>query len=954
MAKSIKSVPQASSQLNLLLTIFALFWIGVLGYFLYIDVAKVAQGPDLAGIDAVALNPVRDTSSGWFPAARDPFFSWEDGTQGWALEEDDPAALTASTEPVRAPADEDAPTKNGVTAQLQSVDTNDAVRGKALAIPVDFPDPVTIFRDNIANKDDKFKMAGIRFVSYDVFVPREFTGYLGCLLFLKDKDGLWYQARSKTPLLPGRWTTIAADIRGESPDVTPLGHLGQWDENQATRVRTIGITFYGDKPFKGQVLLDNFRGWVRPQRFDQILSQVKANSPVDPGRTELLDQLAEKAHAFKDEPIKILNLRTDPEAASAEYGQMASAPVVNKLNTFTVRFELNRQAENPFDPDVTDIRCQVETPSGKKVEHIGFWYQDYDREDRFSGDELLPLGRPEWRVRITPREEGEYKYSLVIKMRKSSAPNVPFDLLQTSPRRFTSITPAKTKDARGFIRVSQQDPRWFEFENGDFFYPVGHNLHSPVDLRCWKEIFKQPPPAGRGLPMYRDFFNKMQKNGENLAEVWMSSWWVGIEWTSRWRNYYGFGRYSLQNAWKLDYLLEMARERGIHIHLVLDNHGKFSSWCDWEWDLNPYNKAQGGFISTAREFFTDESARRLHKNRLRYIASRWGADPAIMGWELVSEYDLVGGTHRGDNNARMNFHRSQILRDWAREMITHLRQYDVYDHPVTNHYASDFQWVDAELAFTPLFDYIVTDAYRSDRNYSQIAGRTQNWVNQQSARFNTKKPFWITEFGGDWNATAPAALEADAHCGLWSTWMTEGAGTPLLWWYDFVDRNDLYTYYRAFSNYIKGEDRRGINGVIGPLGITEGNTGALLSSTYRWNRGAYAWVYSRPAMEMMPRPADRQTFENVQSAVVELDAGTYRIEYWDCYEGTITRTEQAEITAGQPLPLKFPPFINNMAVKVIWVDASGPGAAASTDQPAASPPLPQSSASAKPDRLRRN
>jgi N-ethylmaleimide reductase len=45
-------------------------------------------------------------------------------------------------------------------------------------------------------------------------------------------------------------------------------------------------------------------------------------------------------------------------------------------------------------------------------------------------------------------------------------------------------------------------------------------------------------------------------------------------------------------------------------------------------------------------------------------------------------------------------------------MIPALREFDVYDHPVSNHYATDYKFVDVILAKekigeTPLFDYIV-------------------------------------------------------------------------------------------------------------------------------------------------------------------------------------------------------------------------------------------------------
>jgi hypothetical protein len=747
-------------------------------------------------------------------------------------------------------------------------------------------------------------------------VPKECRGFVGCLFFMKDKDGLWYEARSRAALIPGRWNTVAVDIRGGSPNVAPLGHLGQWDENQATRVRTIGITFYGDQDFEGTILVDNFRAWLRPQRFTQMLSTLTgaANSPVDPERVEYLRKLVEEAAAFKEPPIEMLNFRTDPQASRG------APPEVAKFETLTLRFELNRQVDNPFDPAKADIVCVVETPRGQKLEHIGFWYQDYDRADRFVGDELTPLGRPEWRVRITPREEGQYKYSLRIRLRNSLA--APWDTLDTPERSFV----CKPSANKGFVRVSKTDARFFEFENGEFFYPVGHNLHSPVDIRCWKEIFRQPPPAGRGLPLYAELLPKMQQHGENTAEIWMCAWWVGIEWTTRWRDYYGPARYSLQHAWLLDRLLKLARQHGLQIHLVLDNHGKFSSWCDWEWDLNPYNKNcdSNGVVTYAAEFFTDETARRWHRNKLRYIAARWGSDPTIMGWELVSEYDLVGGRHRDDSGARQNFHRGPVLQAWAREMIEHLRKCDVYKHPVTNHYATDYTWIDLQLARTELFDYVVTDAYRADRPYTGIAARTQNWVTGNLSNAGIEKPFWITEFGGDWNATIPAALDADAHCGLWATWMTEGAGTPLFWWYDFVDRSDLYPYYRAFANYIKGEDRRGVHGVMERLTILNGPPAARLDGqAYRWTKGAYAWIFNRSAMEMMPAVADRIRFENVETLIRDLEPGPYRVEFWDCYEGKMVQSDAVTAVEGQPLQIKFPSFFNNMAVKVKPEKAEG-------------------------------
>ena len=893
---------------------------------------RAAATPQAVTLARLSLQHVNDPANGWFPYAREPVYDWEkDGLQGWMLEDENPlsmmhgAARTIALEKNETnEPDPDQDPPPGLTETVGAVTVPSTSSGKlstsgvrssqgrkALSVPVHFPDPVTIFRSN-SNPADPYRMLGVRFIAYDVFIPSDCPGFVGCLFFMKDKDGLWYQARSRAALIPGQWTTLTADIRGGSPDVTPLGHQGQWDDNQASQIRTLGLTFYGDKPFNGSLLVDNFRGWVRAAKFLQVAGSRTVGAPKGDPAKPSTEVLAERAQKYKEPPLHVLNLRSEPASPMAVDGKAAVLPVVKKFETFTLRFELNRQVDNPFDPANADITCEVETPSHKKVEHIGFWYQDYDRTDRFTGDELAPIGRPEWRVRITPREVGEYSYALKIRIKE--------DTISVPARKFLAVASAE----KGFVRVSKQNPQFFEFENGDFYYPVGHNLHSTVDMRCWQQILKSEAPAGRGLPMYADFFPKMQAAGENTAEVWMASWWLGIEWTGKWRDYYGRGRYSLQHAWKLDTLLDMAREHGIRIHLVLDNHGKFSSYCDWEWDLNPYNKRTetntGGICRYAGDFFSDEGARISHKNKLRYIAARWGSDPTIMGFELVSEFDLVGEdpTNKRSQRIRPTFHISPAARSWVHEMIEALKKYDPYDHLVSNHYATDYKWVDTVLAKDkmqeggPLFDYIVTDAYRQtvSGGYVTPARDMQAWYQKSIAPY-AQKPFWITEYGGDFNGAVDTCLDSDVECGMWATWMTEGAGTPLMWWFDFIDQRNLYGYYAGFSKYIAGEDRRGLQGVTG--GQHDGGVGFQF---YRWSTGAYAWAYDAEAMRSMPAPGARTVHKAVTESLTGLQAGKYHVEYWDCYKGEIVNASDATIGAGEALKLAFPPFALNMAVKV--------------------------------------
>jgi hypothetical protein len=823
---------------------------------------------------------------GWYPSLRQPVFSWEEGLEGWQLEKGTSASIfrdegEGTEEPEQA-----------VEASALQLTQAQARHGRfSLQIPVHFPDAVTVHCP-------AQNLRGVRFIAYDVFLPAEARGYVGCLFFLKDKDGRWYQARSRAPMKAGTWTTVTADIRGGSPDVEPLGHTGQWDENQASQVVLIGITLHGDQPFQGTVLVDNFRGWLRAERFLQQ-TQPERLAALPEAQSRELAPFVDSARNREAEPVKFLNMTTLPSTA---WGESGTLPRVGLYDSFIVRFDLNREVRNPFDPTEADIEAEIVTPSKKTFKTHAFWYQDFERSPRFAAESLVPVGRPEWRVRFSPREAGVHRIRLSIALdgsrQRVQGPELCFE--------------ATPSGHRGFVHVSKTNPYFLEYDNGEFFYPIGHNVHTPIDLRCWARIFKTDPPLLRGLTMYEDFFPKMAASGENTAEVWMASWWVGIEWTKRWPHFHGPGRYSLERAWLLDQVLEIARANGIQIHLVLDNHGKFSAWCDEEWAWNPYSRTSepGGWLSEADAFFTDEKSREWYNRRLRYIAARWAGDTTIMGWEVVSEYDLTG------SRSGSQFHRSEAGREWARVSAQALRALDPYERPIGNHYSTNYTRVDRELMDGPPFDYVATDAYRGGGGANDQSSCVSLAV-ETDKHFATykRKPFWVTEYGGHWNGSTAAGLEADLHAGMWAGWLTHTVGTPLLWWYDVIDHRDLYGHFRGFANFIHGEDRRKLEGATLALSL-QGTVAGLQGLQYRWTNGAYAWVYNAQALTEWPDEGSHPKHQDVKVSIPDLAAGAYRVEFWDTLTGQITGTQMKELKANEMLLLDLPPFEIDLAIKV--------------------------------------
>ena len=569
-------------------------------------------------------------------------------------------------------------------------------------------------------------------ISFGVYVPDGWPR-VECFFYLQDKDGLWWQSEpiALKHPAPSAWTIVTIDLYR---DLHPVNNGAPFQKWLARDIKMMGIRFICRSQAQGNILFDRLR-----------------------------------ARRLPEPPLAIESVDLQKEATT--------------FRPFSAEIRLSRDFFNPFDPDEINLICKITTPDGKELIQPCYFDQDYKREPGPDGrDAYTPIGKGRFKLRFAPFMPGEY-------------------LLQFTAKSGTYVTqtiPCKVRvedNGKGFplLRVSE-DKKNFETVAGAPFYPIGHNLRSPTDDRCTRVLGWDDLPD-RGLSAIEKYFEKMSKAGENLAEVWMSSWWLDIEWNRAWKGYHGLGWYNLEHAWMLDRLLEESQQRNLYVHLVIDNHGKYSSYCDEEWEFSPFNTMNGGPLANPDQFFTDDGAFKLYKQKMRYILARWGGFTNIMGLEMISELDLTG-SHQGT-------YREPRVLDWHRKASAYIRNMDIHKHLLTTHFSGDYHVIDARIAQDDCLDYIVVDAYRN--------GVSDFPSNVREAAANLvmyKKPFMITEYGGAWNGTDELGLEADLHSGIWAYWMTPAGGTPLLWWFDFIDRRNLYYHFTAFKAFTDGEDRR--------------------------------------------------------------------------------------------------------------------------------------------------
>ncbi|MCX7698279.1 MAG: glycoside hydrolase family 5 protein, partial [Candidatus Goldbacteria bacterium] len=321
----------------------------------------------------------------------------------------------------------------------------------------------------------------------------------------------------------------------------------------------------------------------------------------------------------------------------------------------------------------------------------------------------------------------------------------------------------------GFIRISRNDDLFMEFDNKKPFYAIGLNL-------CWS--------TGNVLKDYERWLSELKENGGNFIRLWMANWFVGIEWIET-----GIGNYEQRQkqAFLLDKILEMCKEKGIYVMLCLIPHGEFSTKTNSNWDNNPYNLKNDGLLREPSEFFTDMVARQAFKNRLRYIIARWGYSPNIFSWEIFNENEWID-----------NYNTDNAIQ-WYKDIISYIKQLDVNKHLISTSYANPgmdaYIWNLKDINFTQTHFYGVKDGL-------ELYELSKEKLHKYS------KPHIIGEFGMEGgedfirNNLDPNGISLINS--IWTGAFTLSFGSPMPWnWDNYIDKNNLFRIFKPLSEFIK-------------------------------------------------------------------------------------------------------------------------------------------------------
>lgn len=728
---------------------------------------------------------------------------------------------------------------------------------------------------DLISRPFSFAAAGPGLLTLELELSRPLADHDLPTCLVHDKDGFAFQTAPVSIKRKRGRIRLVYDLSAENPVCYSVNHEAAWCETYRRRCDRLGFSLFR-----------------------------KSAKPI----TYTFHSVAFEPTPWPEKPLRIYDFRA-PSFEIPAYG------------TFEPRFTIQGLPPgNYFDPEVVRVACEVVEPSGVTNRVNGFLYQEFTRKMVDHSEQLTAVGPLEWRIRYTPREAGMHRFKIGVGIQGAE---------RWSATHFFECLPA---EHAGFIRVSDSAPKYFETERGDFFQPVGLNMHNPFDQRNVDSFGKKWAVKGNpGTFIYERVMNRLGKAGGNAATVWMSPWWVEFEWNDSYPGCHGLTDYNLGRAWQLDQVMKYARATGLRVNLSLENHGKFSKVADSQWRENPYNVVNGGPVEAVNDFFTSLEARRIYRKKLDYLLARWGHDPTIMSFELASESDFFGENY--------SFGLGPEVSNWHVATARYIKENHPWPHMVSSHYSLDMGRVNKVVAAEPLLDFYGVDAYsrQVDSSYPVLLSNERNQAVPE-------KPYVTWEFGGSARGASKEQLKADLHFGLWSSLFLETAAAPFLWWYEFVDQEKLYPAFTSFQAFARDVDKRRPSVTMGFIAEKDQDVkgfGRVYTNPGPGVALAEAWAYSESAIHAklnwkpvgtsklsgdlpalpLAKPQEKAALESVEKPegvrihIPGAFPDQVRVEYWNSNTGKVVGRETL-VSDEKGVELTLPAFIDTIAVRI--------------------------------------
>ncbi len=411
---------------------------------------------------------------------------------------------------------------------------------------------------------------------------------------------------------------------------------------------------------------------------------------------------------------------------------------------------------NPFDTRQIVLRGELTLPDGKLLHVNGF-----------------AVGPSEFRLRYAPTLAGTYHLRTW------------FELSQVKTLAGREDTfKAEAAAHSGYVRIS---PNHYTFKTdaGEAFYPIGSNL-------CWARSCNTQP--GQNVDDLISMMEELAAAGGTAFRLWANtSWAQSIDWSSSEEaTPLKFGELSMGGCATLDLIIEAAERLKLRIMFCID---AANNWVGGNLSRSPYGLENGGPCKTTADYFNLPEARLMTREKMKYVAARWGYSPAIWCWEFWNEVDGCG-------IESVNAHQQLA---WHQEMAQVLRQADPVAHIITTSTGHPLNfaamWRLPEMEFTHTHHY----GYMDSVEHISILLKGYHESNVELYR----KPHIASEVGVSF-AGAQSVWEHDGstlHNILWSTAvLAKSCGPGFMWfWDEYIHRYGLLKHYTGIAKFLRDE-----------------------------------------------------------------------------------------------------------------------------------------------------
>jgi hypothetical protein len=335
---------------------------------------------------------------------------------------------------------------------------------------------------------------------------------------------------------------------------------------------------------------------------------------------------------------------------------------------------------------------------------------------------------------------------------------------------FTAV--ANPAPDAGYVQVGPNRQHFVSSGANKSYFGIGENL-------AWTGVSETP--GGNWEP----YLQNLSAAGANYIRVWLTDSFDDLFLENK------LGNYSLSHAQNIDNVLKLAETYHIKVLMCTES---FNFFCTkpkptpcW-WDKCVYNEENGGFLTGPAEFFTNERAKSMYKQRLQYLVSRYSHSPAVFAWEFFNEADITDGFT------------SSGFAQWTQEMAQFVRSIDIYRHPISTSFCCHEP---APVWKLPEMDFVMVHTY-SRHNATDMADNSQYSTVSTAKQFS--KPTYVAETG-EKTAFDNYSFPADPtgiglHNALWASMHSMGAMSSAVWWWDqWVAPLSLYHHFTAVRKF---------------------------------------------------------------------------------------------------------------------------------------------------------